>query len=248
MNIKLEYLYFDTVDAGYAHEDHEHPTYELVYYLTGSGLVTKDGVVKKFTSATFSFTTPNCLHKRHYHTDTNYLAIGFSLEASTAVPSNLYCDDDGTILSDLQLIKGEFLSRQPNYELMINSLITKILIHLERQTNVTKTEETSEDTMSYILKYIDTHYHEPLDFNKLADLAHYTPDYFRHKFKDITGHGPAHYVLLRRLESAKEMLRWSNHNISYIASTCGFSTTSHFCHMFKKYNNVTPLVFRRSIT
>lgn len=247
MNIKLEYLYFDTAPSGYAHDDHEHPTYELVYYISGNGLVTKDGIIKKFSANTFSFTTPQCLHKRHYHADTEYLAIGFSFDDNCLVPSDLYKDQNSEVLDLLLAIKEEFLSRHSSYDVMIQSYITQILVILNRRYSPISKKEHSEDAMSYILRYIDTHYHEPIDIEKLSAISHYTPDYFRHKFKALTGESPAHYVLLRRLESTKEMLRWSEHSISYIASVCGFSTTSHFCYMFKKYNNCSPLQYRNAV-
>lgn len=58
---------------------------------------------------------------------------------------------------------------------------------------------------------------------------------------------PAEYILIRRIEHAKELLRDGKLNVQQVSEACGFHSCSYFCQIFKKITNVTPSQMRRSI-
>jgi AraC family transcriptional regulator len=79
----------------------------------------------------------------------------------------------------------------------------------------------------------------------LAEIAGYTPDHFSRLFKRCFGQSPYQYVLARRVERAKAMLRDRGESIAEIASACGFSTQAHLCSAFKRRTGSTPGSYRR---
>ena len=56
--------------------------------------------------------------------------------------------------------------------------------------------------------------------------------HFSRLFKSSTGCSPYTYVLQRRVEKAKKMLRYSNIPICEIALECGFGNQSHLTKHF----------------
>jgi AraC family transcriptional regulator len=56
---------------------------------------------------------------------------------------------------------------------------------------------------------------------------------------------PHQYILARRIERAKSMLRDPRHSIVDVALACGFSSQAHLSAMFKRSTGVTPGTYRK---
>lgn len=80
---------------------------------------------------------------------------------------------------------------------------------------------------------------------ELATLTGYSPDHFARLFKKSLGVSPHQYLLSRRVERAKTMLRDAKHSLAEVAHACGFSSQAHFSAVFKQHTGVTPGVYRR---
>ncbi len=244
MQAKLEYLFYDIHKKTNYYEYHKHPCCELVYYISGKGTSNIDGVDFSFEENTFSIMPINCVHNRSYIEDTEFLAIGFLFNLPIIIKGGVFQDIDGKILSYMQEIKQEFANKRSHFELRLNTLVVEIIIQIDRMINDSRKQDDS-NCFTYIKNYIDVHYNEKINFYKLAELSYYSFDHFRHKFKEFTGYSPNHYLMVRRIESAKEKLIRTDKNIIDIAMECGFSTSSQFCYLFKKYVSITPLEYRK---
>ena len=55
--------------------------------------------------------------------------------------------------------------------------------------------------------YVEAHIDDELSLTTLADVACLSPYHFSRSFKQVAGVGPQRYVIQRRLERAKHMLR-----------------------------------------
>lgn len=77
----------------------------------------------------------------------------------------------------------------------------------------------------------------------VASLAHdagMSEVYFRKLFKARFGTTPTEYITSCRIEYAKELLKLDYLSLSDIADSCGFSSASYFCRVFKKHTGSTP--------
>jgi LacI family transcriptional regulator len=59
---------------------------------------------------------------------------------------------------------------------------------------------------------------------------------------------PAEYILVRRIEHARELLRDGKLNVQQISEACGFHSCSYFGQIFKRVTGLTPGQVRRVIS
>ncbi|CAN5553032.1 hypothetical protein BH10PSE4_BH10PSE4_19310 [soil metagenome] len=69
--------------------------------------------------------------------------------------------------------------------------------------------------------------------------------YFARAFKRSTGEPPHRWLLRRRVEHAKTLLRRPGASLAEVACVCGFSDQSHFTRVFSGLAGATPGAWRR---
>jgi len=97
-----------------------------------------------------------------------------------------------------------------------------------------------------VIDYIDANLSGELALAQLAAVAGMSPHYFAELFRQSTGQAPHRYVLLRRIERAKESLRDPRRTIIEAGLEAGFQNPSHFARVFRKWVGISPSRFRRA--
>lgn len=94
------------------------------------------------------------------------------------------------------------------------------------------------------LQYIDTHYLEAMTLQQVADYVHVSKNYLSILFKKVTGQNFIDYVIMLRIEKAKEMLAATSYKVYEIAEKSGFNDVKYFSKLFKKMTGYTPVDYR----
>jgi len=84
-----------------------------------------------------------------------------------------------------------------------------------------------------------------LSLEELADAAGLSITHFSQMFRESTGQSPHQFVLQRRIERAKEMLRAAESCILDVAVACGFKSQEHFARVFRKVCRASPTEYRQ---
>jgi AraC family transcriptional regulator len=92
--------------------------------------------------------------------------------------------------------------------------------------------------------YIESHLSRDLSLENLSAASAMSAFRFARAFKKSTGQSPRQYVITRRIERAKELLRSPRRDIADVANLVGFSTQSHFTAVFHRHCGITPKRFR----
>ena len=96
-----------------------------------------------------------------------------------------------------------------------------------------------------ILGYIGEHLHAALTLRDLAAVVHLSPYHFARRFKESIGLPPHRYIIARRIERAKQLLRGGDElSLAQVAARVGFWDQGHFTRHFKRLVGVTPKRFR----
>src|SRR5260370_20580788 len=91
-----------------------------------------------------------------------------------------------------------------------------------------------------VLDYIADSLEENISLSQLAAIAGMSPHYFSELFKQSTGRAPHSYVLLQRIERAKQQLRDPKRSIIDAGLDAGFQNPSHFARVFPTLDSTTP--------
>ena len=94
------------------------------------------------------------------------------------------------------------------------------------------------------VEYISRELYMPVRVSDVAAYAGLEPHYFSAVFKKETGLAPGRYILLKKLEAAKDLLDSTQNTVLYIAESLGFCDASHFEKRFRKEYGVTPSEYR----
>jgi transcriptional regulator GlxA family with amidase domain len=82
------------------------------------------------------------------------------------------------------------------------------------------------------------------DLAKACDLS---VRQFTRAFRQSTGLAPHQWLVQRRLEKAKSLLKGTRLSLADVASDCGFADQSHFTRVFTNAVGATPGEWRRTV-
>lgn len=106
-------------------------------------------------------------------------------------------------------------------------------------------QDVTEDPVEKVARYIDTHLDSSLSVNALAGMAFLSADHLTRSFKKRYGKTVSEYILTKRMQLARELLRDSSLTITMVAGKVGFGSYSHFTEQFKKCYGMTPREFQK---
>ena len=96
-----------------------------------------------------------------------------------------------------------------------------------------------------VLSFIDDNFRNDFPLTTLADIAGITPQHLCRIFRETMNMRPTEYLTKRRIEEAKFLLSKTNKPISEIYSLSGFSNPGYFSTVFKKFEGISPLEYRK---
>jgi AraC family transcriptional regulator len=96
-----------------------------------------------------------------------------------------------------------------------------------------------------VVEFVEEHLDASPTLEQMAAVARLSPYHFARQFKAATGYPPHQYVIMRRVERAKQLLQArTDLPLAEVAAHAGFSDQSQFSHHFKRLVGVTPRRFR----
>lgn len=131
------------------------------------------------------------------------------------------------------------------FEALAGQFVSHVVLMLSEQgSQLSPSAELSQQMLSQLTEYVDTHLAEDLSLKQLAMTVDMPVSQFRRAFKTKTRQSPYSWVIERRLIHAQQLLRQKGDTIAMIALDCGFSSQSHMTTTFSKRLGITPRQFR----
>jgi AraC-like DNA-binding protein len=143
----------------------------------------------------------------------------------------------------------EWEGKETGFELVIRANILKILAGLlrhwrEQGAPLPVSQPTA--AVKHAVSYINEHYRTANE-REVAHACGISYNHFSAAFKRQMGCSFNAYVTALKMREAERLLISTEASITEIASSLGFSTTSHFIARFKEAKHVTPAQFRKAI-
>lgn len=130
-----------------------------------------------------------------------------------------------------------------------SKLLYSLLLDLTR--DITKTQSglplLPNVKIQSAISYINTHYMVPFSIQEVAEHVELTREYLCQLFHHTMGCTIMDYTLDIRITQAKiALLKFPEKKIKDIAAMTGFQDASYFCSVFKRFERMTPKLFRES--
>jgi AraC-like DNA-binding protein len=183
-----------------------------------------------------------------YHNFVGDLVRGgaVSLEPRANVDDPLISRIAQTIVSD---IEGGFLDH-----VLADTLNTALAVRIIRlfvdssAINLSPSSGLSRERLKRVCDYIEAHLDDRLTLTEIAGVACLSAYHFSRSFKQAVGVGPRRYIVQRRVERAKTLMRRTDQPLAWIAQEAGFTDQSHLTAEFRRRVGVTPGRFRAALT
>ncbi|WP_158606785.1 helix-turn-helix domain-containing protein [Paenibacillus ginsengarvi] len=227
---------------------HRHRCYELVYYREGTGSTRLHELEYRYEPNTYTVIPPGMMHDERRFCDTDVVFIGFSQlgRDMPVLTHGLFQDAPSSPILRLLLdIKTEMQEKKAYYGQKLNLRLSEMLIEHARSVSPVLADQT-DDNLLYARTFMDENLGQKIAVEDLAALAGYSYDHFRHLFKKKFGVSPIQYLIDKRLEKARSLLRHTSLPVTSVALECGFSSDAQFCTMFKRELGETPRAFRQN--
>ncbi|MFF3206541.1 helix-turn-helix transcriptional regulator [Streptomyces sp. NPDC002962] len=91
---------------------------------------------------------------------------------------------------------------------------------------------------------MDREYAEPLDVAALASTALMSPGHFQRSFREAYGETPYGYLMTRRVERAKTLLRRGDLTVTEVCMAVGCTSLGSFSSRFTELVGETPSAYR----
>jgi AraC family L-rhamnose operon transcriptional activator RhaR/AraC family L-rhamnose operon regulatory protein RhaS len=136
-------------------------------------------------------------------------------------------------------------SEEPGSDSLAFAGFIQLLVFLSQNYNNRKSVCTGDLRIAHAASYIERHFAEKIDLNRLASLSSLSPTRFLELFKKHYGTSPIQYLLTLRIKMAKDLLMNTVQPITEIAFDCGFNDSNYFARRFKQECGITPRQWRR---
>jgi AraC family transcriptional regulator len=176
----------------------------------------------------------------------------FGLDPARGVLPPLDALDTPQLVGALRAVDAELTAGGVGGSLASESLSNILAVHLIRHIVAPGRAVHGRDgtlprgRLRAVLEYLEEHLDAAPTLAEIAAVAGLNPCHFARQFKAATGLPPHQYVITRRVERAKRLLRaGTDLSLAEVAARAGFYDQSQFSHHFKRLVGVTPGQYRK---
>ena len=175
----------------------------------------------------------------------------FGLDPARLTVPPLGALEDPHLRATMLAVDAELTASGAGGKLAAESLANVLAVHLIRHVLAPRRPERGRDgvlprgRLRAVVEYIEEHLDASPSLEQIAAVARLSPYHFARQFKAATGLPPHQYLILRRIERAKQLLQaGTGLSLAEVAADAGFSDQSQFSYHFKRLVGVTPGQFR----
>ncbi len=227
--------------------------YCLEYIIEGEGIVTVDNRTNHPEKGDLYILPKGCRHDYYSDPENPFEKIWMNVNGSL-------CDElihvygiNGVLivkkLDEVYPIFQEFLSICENKELSIDevhsrcALVFHKLIMTISQRIASEKVPVANETANEIKAYIDRNIYEHIGMEEIAKHVNLSQSQVNRIFKKNFGLTPYNYILGRKIETAKLLLKNSSLSVKEIAYKLNFADEHYFSNLFLEKTGVRPKNF-----
>ena len=222
-------------DEGQFHAPYSHEFRFYILVRNGETEKVKEACRKEFSDKSgFGKLCENPLQNIKYHF------------VVTAALLARYCIDGGMPhetaynLSDLYIRQAD---KCTSFE-QISKLHSRMSVDYAKRMNALQKSRIFSKPVVVCVDYICENLGRKISLSELSEVTGLNQSYLSRLFKKQTGFTVTDYILRKKIETAENMLKYSEYSPSEIAFMLGFPSQSHFTAVFGKISGTTPKKYR----
>jgi AraC family transcriptional regulator len=191
----------------------------------------------------------DCVHLAIADAPLRTAAEALEWDGTPALGDAAWSEDD-VVFHLAGALRAEILGGQLAGALFGESIVTALAVHLLRRYGDRPVRRDGREgavspaMQRRVVAHVEERLSEPITLAEMAASVHLTPFHFLRRFKAATGVPPHRFVMHRRLERAKELLRVTDLPLAEIAWRTGFASPSHFTAVFRRSTGSAPGAWR----
>ena len=142
--------------------------------------------------------------------------------------------------SDLYIQKADNLKNTKD----VYSLHGDMIKYYVSEVATVKKSQIYSKPIVICIDYIYSHLHQSIGNAELAAVCKINQNYLSTLFRQETGMKLSDFIMMKKIETAQNMLTFSDFELSEISEILNFSSYSHFARIFRKYCSMTPKQYR----
>lgn len=261
LDVKILDAQKNTYDQKVSSRIQFHPFTYFYYLAEGYGKLSIESEMVEVHAGDLIIINSNIGHTMYLDKDTNNVKyFGFGIESvsvagivdDTAKAINYFHienrDKSLRFEEYFEDIYNEYKGNDIFAKSLANAIASTLFINLlrkYRKSITVKHDKKVNRQIDYIKSYIDTNYNEDIKLEDLSSMAYMNKFHLISEFKQSYRITPIEYLILKRIEIAKNLLISTNHTMEEISALVGFNSQSYFNQVFKKKVGQTPSQFRR---
>ncbi len=252
---RLLYISSARYTGGWHSSPHSHQCTELFYVVGGTGGFNIENEVFQVQPHDLVAVNANV---QHTETSWNAAPLEYIVLGVDHLELSLPGKEDGryfilnfqhlgeSVLTCMRMMLQEVERKQPGADAVCQHLLQVLLIQLMRQANVSPEQpvQAARRECAAAKWYIDAHFKEKITLDILAQAAGVNKYYLAHSFQREYGISPIQYLVQRRIDESRYLLRSTDLPIGRIVQMLGFSSPSYFAQMFRRVHGISPSEYR----
>ena len=195
---------------------------------------------KQYTDAVIVSLDPDCAGQQFTE---DVLTGGMRLPSILSV-------GDPILVSLLHVLHSDLKAGHPSGKLFGECVLQSLNIHLAHTYSSTRMATAGSlppRIVRQACEYIETHLATPLSLAEISQSVQFSPYHLNRTFRKATGQSLWAYVLHRRIERSRELMRLQRLSLLQISQMVGFETYGQFIAAFRRQFGVNPGQFRREV-
>ena len=235
---------------------HHHDFYEIYLFLSGNVEYLVEGRSYTLQPNDLLLISPMELHRPMVALDKSYERIVLWIDESylNTLPErdavkacfdsgrNLFPCSGTAIPSLVRHLVREDGTEQSGSRMYAKGLFLQLMAEVIRlATDYAGDEDHAGDSplVSRVLQYISNHYQDNLRLDSLAAQFFVSKYYLAHAFRESVGTSVYHYIQLKRLQHARQLLS-EGRNPGEACQSCGFQDYANFYRSFRQIYGISP--------
>ena len=228
-----------------SHNPHMHPQPEFWQILSGNAKITLNENAYAVKTGDIVFINSGVMHCIGESTNFSYfsLIVDDSFSKECGVTENMVFREvfrDSEITRCFTGLREETVFLEDFFELKIKIHMMNAFASLLRRNLLYSDNNTKVSVINDIIDYIRENYQAKLSLEKVAREHHISKCHMCAIFKEATGNTLLSYINSLRCIHANHLLHTTDMPHSEIAKICGFSSSTYFARVFKKYYGYPP--------